>query len=362
MSPHVCKEDLILVKQLRKEKKWGAKRLCKEFPNKGWCVRTINRILSKVDNSGDITRKIGSGRPRSSRTSANVTATEDLVLSQEEHPGTHQSQREVALQLGVSQPSVHRIIKRDLKLSCFRKFNVEDLTEGERQRRVERAELLLARYPDGASLRRARMWFSDESVFTINRKVNKQNDRVYSRRPDDRRRDVSPARTEVVSRAHGGRIMVGACVSQVGKTELVFIDSSVRLDQYKYREMLEENYFPDIRARCGDNWTFQQDGATCHTARSVRDYLDHACPRYLKPEVWPPKSPDLNPMDFFVWGELERLVYRGVKIRDLDHLKERLQLCWAQISQRQVAKAIAAVPKRLEACITSRGGRFEHRL
>ena len=41
-----------------------------------------------------------------------------------------------------------------------------------------------------------------------------------------------------------------------------------------------------------------------------------------------------------VWGELdwrERLVYRGVKIQDLDHLKERLRLCWARISQRQLA-------------------------
>ena len=67
-------------------------------------------------------------------------------------------------------------------------------------------------------------------------------------------------------------------------------------------------------------------------------------------------------MDLFVWGGLERLVYRGVKIRDLDRLKERLQLCWARMSQCQVAKAIKAVPRRLEAYITSLGGRFEHRL
>jgi len=49
-------------------------------------------------------------------------------------------------------------------------------------------------------------------------------------------------------------------------------------------------------------------------------------------------------------------------IRDLDHLKERLRLCWAQLSQHQVTKAIAAVPKRLEACLASGGARFEHRL
>jgi len=61
--------------------------------------------------------------------------------------------------------------------------------------------------------------------------------------------------------------------------------------------------------------------------------MDDACPRYIEPEAWPPKSPGLNPMYFFVWGELERLGYRGMKICDLDHLKERLQLCWAQITR-----------------------------
>jgi len=66
--------------------------------------------------------------------------------------------------------------------------------------------------------------------------------------------------------------------------------------------------------------------------------MDDACPRYIEPEAWPLMSPDLNPMYFFVWGELERLGYRGMKIRDLDHLKERLQLCWAQIPRARSPK------------------------
>ena len=56
-------------------------------------------------------------------------------------------------------------------------------------------------------------------------------------------------------------------------------------------------------------------------------------------------------------------MYRGVKIQDLDHLKERLRLRWAQLSQRRVAKAILqAFSKALEAYIASRGDRFEYRL
>lgn len=36
---------------------------------------------------------------------------------------------------------------------------------------------------------------------------------------------------------------------------------------------------------------------------------------------WPPRSPDLNPMDFLIWGHLKQLVYRAVLQHEND-LKE----------------------------------------
>ena len=29
---------------------------------------------------------------------------------------------------------------------------------------------------------------------------------------------------------------------------------------------------------------------------------------FIEPDVWPPNSPDLNPVDYTVWGELQQLV------------------------------------------------------
>ena len=97
---------------------------------------------------------------------------------------------------------------------------------------------------------------------------------------------------------------------------------------------------------------------SCDQSVHCLDYLDHACLRYLKPEAWPPKSPELN----HIILRLGRAREAGVKIQDIDSLKERLRLCWAHISQHQVAKAIQASTKCLKGCIASRGGRFEHRL
>ena len=51
----------------------------------------------------------------------------------------------------------------------------------------------------------------------------------------------------------------------------------------------------------------------------------------------------------------------AVKIQDIDNLKKRLRRCWAHFSQHRVAKDIQDFTKRLNRCIASHGGRFEHR-
>ena len=45
----------------------------------------------------------------------------------------------------------------------------------------------------------------------------------------------------------------------------------------------------------------------------------------------PLNSPDLNPVDYSIWGALQQLGYRHRRIQDIEHLKEVLQTCWEQI-------------------------------
>ncbi|GFV12898.1 putative transposable element, partial [Trichonephila clavipes] len=57
---------------------------------------------------------------------------------------------------------------------------------------------------------------------------------------------------------------------------------------------------------------FQQDGATCHTARATIDLLKTFGGRLiyvLWPVNWPPRSCDLLPLDYFLWGYVSHLVY-----------------------------------------------------
>ena len=50
------------------------------------------------------------------------------------------------------------------------------------------------------------------------------------------------------------------------------------------------------------------------------------------PDLWPPNSPDLNPVDYRIWGLMQQRLYNTL-VRDTIDLKKRLVDTWASISQ-----------------------------
>ena len=48
----------------------------------------------------------------------------------------------------------------------------------------------------------------------------------------------------------------------------------------------------------GDFFTFQQDNALAHRARWHRGVFSRNTPDFISPLLWPPSSPDLNPVDY----------------------------------------------------------------
>ena len=59
-----------------------------------------------------------------------------------------------------------------------------------------------------------------------------------------------------------------------------------------------------------------------------REYLDVAYPNWwlgrAGPVAWPPRSPDLNPLDFYLWGRLKTLVY-ATEIPNVTVLQQRIE-------------------------------------
>ena len=91
---------------------------------------------------------------------------------------THHTQRQIAWEVGISQRSVYRIVKKDLplRLICMKKRRSHELTMANKQARLDRSRLLLCRYP--ASLVHF-IWVTDEKLFTVASPSNTQNDHLY---------------------------------------------------------------------------------------------------------------------------------------------------------------------------------------
>jgi len=56
-------------------------------------------------------------------------------------------------------------------------------------------------------------------------------------------------------------------------------------------------------------------------------------------KVWPANSPDLNPIDYRIWGKLQERVYRN-RIRDVDQLKSCVIKEWEQFQQWVINEAV----------------------
>ncbi|GFX49530.1 uncharacterized protein TNCV_4901721 [Trichonephila clavipes] len=103
---------------------------------------------------------------------------------------------------------------------------------------------------------------------------------------------------------------------------------------------------------------YQQDGQTYHTARAIIDLLkytfgDRLISR-LGPVNWPPRSCDLTPLDYFLWGYVKSLVYAD-KPQTLDHLEDNIRRVIADIQPQLLEKVIENWTSRLDYMRPSRG-------
>src|SRR5215469_6480112 len=356
MAP-LTNDDKILIRALRLEKGWSVLQMMREFPLRNWKKSTLCDLIKRIDETGEIERQKGSGRPRSARTAANIKIVDELICSQESQPGTSKSPREIERETGISRSSIRRIAKRDLNLKTFRRREVQLLSDADIRKRHSVCKMLKKRL---ITPKLDRTWFSDKKVFTVQTPSNTQNDHVYAN--VRAKSDVAADRLLKGRKHFSQSIMISVAVSKLGKTDLVFVTPGAKINSVYYCDnVLEQGLLPDIRRISNNDFVFQQDGAPAHRSRHTVAYLRSRVPEFIEPESWPPNSPDLNPVDYSVWGALQQMVYRQ-KITDINHLKQVLINCWAQLSQDTLNKAIDQFPKRLAMVIKAKGAHIEFNL
>ncbi|GFV19449.1 uncharacterized protein TNCV_3663821 [Trichonephila clavipes] len=122
--------------------------------------------------------------------------------------------------------------------------------------------------------------------------------------------------------------------------------------------MITNFFIPELNNHDVPELWFQQDGATCYTARASIDLLkdtfgDRLSSRF-GPVNWPPRSCDLTPLDYFLRGCGKSLVYAD-KPQMLDHLEDNIRRVIADIRPQMLEKVIENWMSKLDYIRANRG-------
>jgi hypothetical protein len=347
--------DKMRIQTLR-EQGWGAKAIKSAYPQNNWSLSTVKTICQRIDKTGSaVERKAGSGRPKKAKTAENIAKVEELICSQGDNPGTSKSTREIASVVGISQSSVMRIAKSDLTLSCYKRMPVQVLSDATKLKRLARCKALWRRFTVQNT---KRIFFTDEKLFYLCLPVNSQTNRVWS---TGRKRDIDPRRLLVPRAKFSAHVMVSAGISFNGKGRLHFVADKAKINTDYYLNSLLPKLIEDCEHLMQGDFVFQQDGAPAHTSGQTQEWLRQHTPDFISKVEWPPNSPDLNPLDFHVWGVmLHRYQQLQPKPSNTAELRDALETIWNDLPQAAIQKAVLAFRKRLQACINAEGGHFEH--
>ena len=285
MTYKLSEKDKIIIKHLRQKFGYGVKRIIKDHSEKNWGLRNVGYLLKKIDETGDVKRREGSGRPKSSRTENNINAVKELISSQEDKPGTHATPNEISKMMDIPRTSICRIIAEDLKLQPFKKIKGQRIDDTRtKEKRIERCPNLLRVFTKQV-LETA--FFSNEKLFKITQLLNVQNDRTYA--PSAYKKSTIENKRLYVERSgFPMSLMVFVAVSKVGKSSIFFVEPGAKVNGAYYREKLLASMIPEIDRLTGyQPYEFMQDGARSHTANETVRFLNQQ--RYLtllQPNMW----------------------------------------------------------------------------
>ena len=106
----------------------------------------------------------------------------------------------------------------------------------------------------------------------------------------------------------------------------------------------------------GNIW-FQRDGATCHTAEAILDVLrpvfQYRIISRRADVVWPPRSCDQTPLDYYFLGTVKDKCYAD-KPETIDALKDNIRAAIGEIKLHTVDNVLKNWTDRVGYCMASR--------
>jgi hypothetical protein len=198
--------------------------------------------------------------------------------------------------------------------------------------------------------------FTDEATFSNTGGINKHNYRYWAAENPHWLREIPHQYQWKLNVWCGivGEHIIGPHFFEATLTGAIYADFLRNI-----LPTLLENIPLEIRIH---SW-YQQDGAPAHRTRNCINLINYKYP--LKwiglggPIEWPARSPDLSPLDFFLWGRIKDIVY-ALAPTTRENMRQRIVDACASINVQELRNVQESIINRLNMCVNENGGHFEH--
>lgn len=317
--------------------------------------KIFTRLHQRLSDTGTFIRRTNgdAGRPRTVSTPATEV---DILRRVEENPGI--STRRLSAQININASLIWRTL-HEQQLYPYHIQRVQALSAPDYAARRVFCQWILTKFAENPNFT-SRILFTDEAGFTRDGIFNFHNNHVWA--------DENPH--EFVESRHQHRFSLNVWLGILGDRLIGPVFFPNRLTGELYLNFLRNDLPPlleDVPLIDRLHIWLMHDGAPAHFSIAVRNFLnENFNGKWIGrggPAAWPPRSPDLTPLDFFAWGHLKTMVYSR-PVNNIQELRERIENACQIVRETPgiFERVRRSFLRRCEICMQMNGGHVEHLL
>ncbi|CAF2837225.1 unnamed protein product [Rotaria sp. Silwood2] len=184
--------------------------------------------------------------------------------------------------------------------------------------------------------------FTDEKYFSLEGVFNRQNECVYavSREEADKQGGIKH------QAKYPKRIMVWLGASKNGLTSPIIFTPGETLSHKNYIEVVLPHAQSEGSRLLDDDFIFQQDNATPHIHNESLAWCEENFAQFINNRRWPPHSPDLNVLDYYVWDAITNNM-QWSKIKNYDSLIDEIEKAIRRVPINDLARSVENWSQRI---------------
>lgn len=256
----------------------------------------------------------------------------------------------------VSYGTVQRTLKK-FGIKPYRILPVQYLTQEQKELRFQFVASMLMREQDEVNNFYNKILWTDEASFTTSGIYNRRNTNYWAA--------ANPHQCQMIK--FQGRSSLNVWCGMLANQIIGPLFYRGSLTGQRYLQFLQndiEDLLEGLPLQIYNNIIWQQDGAPPHAVREVVVYLNGRYNEWIGRNGtihWPPNSPDITPMDTFLWGHLKNIVYQRPN-RNIDELQQKIVNEIDRLNQDHniIRDSLERLKRGHRSCFENNGGHIEH--